>query len=65
MTNGQIILSYFLIFFMGLVLSFAAYNIGVARTEKQIQIDAVKNGCAEWIVDEDGQVKFEWRKLND
>ena len=59
-TRLQVFISYLVLFIAVLMISFATYNIGSARTERHIRIDAVKNGYAKWVVDEEGKVKFEW-----
>ena len=47
------------------VLSLYILVLCQVREIKSLQKQAIQHNAAEWVVDEDGNVSFEWRELND
>ena len=39
--------------------------VGSCETEKRIREDAVKNNVAQWVADENGAIKFQWKVITE
>ena len=54
------------IFVMGfLMCCIVSATIGGCQADKMVRNEAVKNNVAQWVADENGAVKFQWKILTE
>jgi len=51
-----------ILFFMAVI--FVVVCFVVAEQRDDLKAEAVKRGCAEWIVDEHGNTTWQWKTIN-
>lgn len=61
MRKGDTIIEFFTILFLVFFGFGAIFFVGFTTGIKYTQLEAVKNGAAEWVADEKGQAQFKWK----
>ena len=53
----------FLMFFLGMISGFCSgFRGGAGKGAHEVQIEAIEQGYAEWIIDKEGNTKFQWKE---
>lgn len=61
MNKSDVIFEFFLMLFLVIIGFGGIFFAGFGTGMKYIQLEAVKNGAAEWVADEKGQAQFKWK----
>lgn len=63
--SGESTFELIFMLFICLVSSLVSGGLGYAGGQKEVRIEAVKKGYAEWEVAENGQTTFTWKELKE